>query len=93
MTSSYNINAAAPLETTVKGPSPPENRNNFNTFCPDYKQNHQSLELLGKAQNSTGSILNYKENVFPLEMKNLSVLESLSSNYGNVSYSAETDCS
>ncbi|KAK2514933.1 hypothetical protein Q9233_014671 [Columba guinea] len=46
MTSSYNINAAAPLETTVKGPSPPENWNNFNTFCPDYKQNHQSLELL-----------------------------------------------
>ncbi|NXV94140.1 SHOC1 protein, partial [Calonectris borealis] len=32
MTSSYSLNAAAPLETAVKGASPPENRNNFNTF-------------------------------------------------------------
>ncbi|XP_010003769.1 PREDICTED: uncharacterized protein C9orf84 homolog [Chaetura pelagica] len=54
ITSSYNLNAAAPLETAVKGALPPENRNNFNTFCADYKQNHQSLQLLDKAQNSTG---------------------------------------
>ncbi|NXE82852.1 SHOC1 protein, partial [Cochlearius cochlearius] len=32
MTSSYSLNAAAPIETAVKGDSPPENRNNFNTF-------------------------------------------------------------
>ncbi|NWQ78158.1 SHOC1 protein, partial [Columbina picui] len=32
MTSSYNVNAAAPLETAVKAVSPPENQNNFNTF-------------------------------------------------------------
>ncbi|KAK2521493.1 hypothetical protein Q9966_012985 [Columba livia] len=65
MTSSYNINAAAPLETTVKGPSPPENRNNFNTFCPDYKQNHQSLELLRKTQNSTGTSHMNSEGLVP----------------------------
>ncbi|NXE11060.1 SHOC1 protein, partial [Lophotis ruficrista] len=29
MTSSYSLNATAPLETAVKGTSPPENRNNF----------------------------------------------------------------
>ncbi|NXF45397.1 SHOC1 protein, partial [Oceanites oceanicus] len=32
MTSSYSLNAAAPLETAVKAASPPENGNNFNTF-------------------------------------------------------------
>lgn len=58
MTYSYRLNAAAPLETAVKGTSPPENWSSFHTFYPDYKQSHQSLELLGKAQNSTGSILN-----------------------------------
>ncbi|XP_040976587.1 protein shortage in chiasmata 1 ortholog [Aquila chrysaetos chrysaetos] len=55
MTYSYSLNAAAPLETAVKGASPPENWSSFNTFYPDYKQSHQSLELLGKAQNSTGT--------------------------------------
>lgn len=59
MTSSYSLNTAAPLERAVKGASPLENQNNFNAFCPDYKQNHQSLELLGKTQNSPGNILNY----------------------------------
>ncbi|KAM6301641.1 protein shortage in chiasmata 1 ortholog [Podargus strigoides] len=54
MTSSCSLNAAAaPLETAVKDTLPLENQNNFNTFCPDYKQSHQSLELLVKAQNST----------------------------------------
>ncbi|KAM6230100.1 protein shortage in chiasmata 1 ortholog [Porphyrio hochstetteri] len=57
MASSYSLNTAAQLEKAVKGASPQENRNSFNTLCPDYKQNHQSLELLGKAQNSTGNIL------------------------------------
>ncbi|CAN0308015.1 unnamed protein product, partial [Bubo scandiacus] len=52
-TSSYSLNAAAPRETAVKGVSPSENWSNFNTFYPDYKQNHPSFELLGKAQNST----------------------------------------
>ncbi|OPJ89198.1 hypothetical protein AV530_006954 [Patagioenas fasciata monilis] len=65
MTSSYNVNAAAPLETTVKGPSPPENKNNFNAFCLDYKQNHQSLELLSKAQNSTGASHMNSEGLIP----------------------------
>jgi len=61
MTSSYSLNAAAAaaLETAVKSESPPENRNNFNTFYPNYKQNRQSSEMLGKGQNSIGSILNY----------------------------------
>ncbi|XP_009704851.1 PREDICTED: uncharacterized protein C9orf84 homolog, partial [Cariama cristata] len=55
MTSLYRLNAAAPLETAVKGASYPEKQNNFSTFYPDYKQNHQSLQLLGKAQNTTGT--------------------------------------
>ncbi|NWZ57336.1 SHOC1 protein, partial [Haliaeetus albicilla] len=32
MTYSYSLNAAAPLETAVKGASPPENWSSFNTF-------------------------------------------------------------
>ncbi|NXN74817.1 SHOC1 protein, partial [Himantopus himantopus] len=32
MTSSYSLNTAAPLERVVKGASPLENQNNFNTF-------------------------------------------------------------
>ncbi|NXD81784.1 SHOC1 protein, partial [Halcyon senegalensis] len=32
ITSSYSLNAAAPLETAVKGTSPPENWNNFDTL-------------------------------------------------------------
>ncbi|XP_010010543.1 PREDICTED: uncharacterized protein C9orf84 homolog, partial [Nestor notabilis] len=55
MTSSCSQNAAAPLEIAVKGALPPEKQNNFNTFYPDYKENHQSLELLGKAQNTAGT--------------------------------------
>ncbi|XP_010289046.1 PREDICTED: uncharacterized protein C9orf84 homolog, partial [Phaethon lepturus] len=65
MTSSYSLNAAAPLETEVKGASSPENQNNFNTFYPDYKQNHQALELHGKAQNSTGTSIMHSEAIIP----------------------------
>nr|XP_009490774.1 PREDICTED: uncharacterized protein C9orf84 homolog [Pelecanus crispus] len=65
MTSSYSLTVAAPLETAVKGVSPPENQNNFNTFYPDYKQNHQSLQLLGKAQNSTGPSHTNSEAIIP----------------------------
>uniref|UniRef100_A0A8C3CBS5 Shortage in chiasmata 1 n=1 Tax=Cairina moschata TaxID=8855 RepID=A0A8C3CBS5_CAIMO len=54
MTSSYSLNAAAPLKTAVKGASPPENCNNINRLYQDCKQNYQSLELLAKAQTSTG---------------------------------------
>ncbi|KAM9367979.1 protein shortage in chiasmata 1 ortholog [Phaethornis superciliosus] len=54
MTSSYSVKAAAPLEAVVKAALSPGNMNNFNTFCPDFKPNHQSLDLLSKAQNSTG---------------------------------------
>ncbi|KAK4816037.1 hypothetical protein QYF61_011027 [Mycteria americana] len=57
MTSSYSLSAAAPLETEVKGASPPENGNNFNTFRPDYKQNHQSLELLGPSRMNSEAII------------------------------------
>ncbi|XP_027765584.1 protein shortage in chiasmata 1 ortholog isoform X8 [Empidonax traillii] len=57
MMSSYNLNAA-PLEKTVQGASQPEKQKNLNTICPDYKQN-QALDLLDKALNSTGNILNY----------------------------------
>ncbi|KAM6227869.1 protein shortage in chiasmata 1 ortholog [Spheniscus humboldti] len=67
MTSSYSLNAAAPLETAVKSASPPEDRSNFNTSYPDYKQSHQSLQLLGKAQNSTGpSHMNSEAIILPL---------------------------
>uniref|UniRef100_A0A674HT05 Shortage in chiasmata 1 n=1 Tax=Taeniopygia guttata TaxID=59729 RepID=A0A674HT05_TAEGU len=52
--SSYSLNTAA-LEKTVKGASHPENQNNFNTLYPDNKQHCQILELLDKAQNSTGT--------------------------------------
>ncbi|XP_009980615.1 PREDICTED: uncharacterized protein C9orf84 homolog, partial [Tauraco erythrolophus] len=65
MTSSYSQYAAAPPETAVKGASPPENLNTFNTFYPDYKQNHQSLELLGKAQNRTGTYHTNSEAIIP----------------------------
>lgn len=58
MISSYSLNAAA-LEKTVKGASHPENQNKVNTLYLDNKQNCQILELLDKAQNSTGNILNY----------------------------------
>ncbi|KAM9262915.1 protein shortage in chiasmata 1 ortholog [Morus bassanus] len=57
MTSSYSLNAAAPLETAMKGASCPENRNNFNTFYPDYKENHQSLELLGPSHMNSEVII------------------------------------
>ncbi|XP_064294842.1 protein shortage in chiasmata 1 ortholog [Phalacrocorax carbo] len=57
MTSSYSLNAAAPLETAVKGASSPENQNNFNTFYPDYKQNHQSLELLGPSHMNSKAVI------------------------------------
>ncbi|XP_069736772.1 protein shortage in chiasmata 1 ortholog [Phaenicophaeus curvirostris] len=62
VTTSYSLNAAPPLEIAVKGASAPENSNNF---YPDYKQNHQSLELLGKAQNSTGTFLMNSEAEIP----------------------------
>ncbi|XP_074876937.1 protein shortage in chiasmata 1 ortholog [Buteo buteo] len=65
MTYSYSLNAAAPLETAVKGASPPENWSSFNTFYPDYKQSHRSLELLGKAQNSTGTSHMDSEAIIP----------------------------
>ncbi|XP_032775584.1 protein shortage in chiasmata 1 ortholog isoform X2 [Strigops habroptila] len=54
---SYSRNAAAPLETAVKGALPPEKQNNFNTFYPDYKQNHQSLELLGTSHVSSEALI------------------------------------
>ncbi|XP_077027544.1 protein shortage in chiasmata 1 ortholog [Agelaius phoeniceus] len=54
MISSYSLNTAA-LEKTVKGASHPENQNKVNTLYLDNKQNCQILELLDKAQNSTGT--------------------------------------
>nr|XP_009942703.1 PREDICTED: uncharacterized protein C9orf84 homolog [Opisthocomus hoazin] len=67
MTSSYSLNAAAAaaLETAVKSESPPENRNNFNTFYPNYKQNRQSSEMLGKGQNSIGTSHMESEVIIP----------------------------
>ncbi|XP_074424981.1 protein shortage in chiasmata 1 ortholog [Larus michahellis] len=65
MTSLYSLNTDAPLEKAVKGASPLENRNNFNTLYPDYKQNHQSLELLGKAQNKLGTSHTNSEAIIP----------------------------
>ncbi|XP_017671970.1 PREDICTED: uncharacterized protein C9orf84 homolog isoform X8 [Lepidothrix coronata] len=53
MMSSYSLNVG-PLEKTVQGASQPENQNDLNTICPDYKQN-QALELLDKTLNSTGT--------------------------------------
>ncbi|XP_056369999.1 protein shortage in chiasmata 1 ortholog [Oenanthe melanoleuca] len=67
MVSSYNLNTAAPLEKTVKSASHPENLNNFNTLHLDDKQNFQILELLDKAQTSTGiSHMNSKALIPPL---------------------------
>ncbi|XP_058280101.1 protein shortage in chiasmata 1 ortholog [Hirundo rustica] len=63
--SSYSLNTAAPLEKTVKGASHPEKQNNFNTLCPDNKQNCQILELLDKAQNSTGTSHSNSEALIP----------------------------
>uniref|UniRef100_A0A8C3K2X9 Shortage in chiasmata 1 n=1 Tax=Calidris pygmaea TaxID=425635 RepID=A0A8C3K2X9_9CHAR len=57
MTSSYSLNTAAPLERAVKGASPLENQNNFNTFYPDCKQNHKSLELLGTSPMNSEAII------------------------------------
>ncbi|KAM6033329.1 protein shortage in chiasmata 1 ortholog [Chlamydotis macqueenii] len=57
MTSSYSLNVTAPLETAVKGTSPPENQNEFNIMHPDYKQNHQSLQLLGTSHMNSEAII------------------------------------
>ncbi|KAM7023771.1 protein shortage in chiasmata 1 ortholog isoform 3-T3 [Acridotheres tristis] len=54
MISSYSLNTAA-LKKTVKCASHPENQNNFSTLHLDNKQNFQILELLDKAQTSTGT--------------------------------------
>ncbi|XP_031464196.1 protein shortage in chiasmata 1 ortholog isoform X2 [Phasianus colchicus] len=68
ITSSYSLNAAAPLKTTVKSSSLPENWNTFKRLYPDYKQNSQSLELLPKAQTSTGpSHVNSEDTFLPLK--------------------------
>ncbi|KAM9214026.1 protein shortage in chiasmata 1 ortholog [Leptosomus discolor] len=61
MTSSYSLNAAALLETAQKGASPP---GKFNKCYPDYKQNRQSLELLGKAQTSTSFLEEFRHTTF-----------------------------
>ncbi|KAM6187508.1 protein shortage in chiasmata 1 ortholog [Sarcoramphus papa] len=82
MTSSYTLNAAAPLETAVKGASPPENQNNFNTFYPDYKQNHQSLELLGTSHMSSEAIippLNHHQGFFDSDLPSYMQKKSCSS--------------
>ncbi|KAM4752649.1 protein shortage in chiasmata 1 ortholog, partial [Cyanocitta cristata] len=55
MISSYSLNADSHLEKTAKGASYPENLNNFNALYLDNKQNCPILELLDKAQNSTGT--------------------------------------
>ncbi|XP_035746714.1 protein shortage in chiasmata 1 ortholog [Egretta garzetta] len=82
MTSSYSLNATAPRETAVKGESPPENRNNFNTFYPDYKQNHQSLELLGPSHVNSEAIihpLNHHQSFFDPDLPSYMQKKSCSS--------------
>ncbi|XP_050843130.1 protein shortage in chiasmata 1 ortholog [Serinus canaria] len=64
MVSSYSLNTAA-LEKTVKVASHPENQNNVNTLYLDNKQNCQILELLDKAQNSTGTSHLNSEGLIP----------------------------
>ncbi|XP_053787498.1 protein shortage in chiasmata 1 ortholog [Vidua chalybeata] len=64
MISSYSLNTAV-LEKTVKGASHPENQNNFNTLNLDNKQNCQILDLLDKAQNSTGTSHTNSEALIP----------------------------
>ncbi|KAM6104704.1 protein shortage in chiasmata 1 ortholog [Pterocles gutturalis] len=56
MTSLYGPNTAAPLEAAVKGASSTENWNDFNTFYPEYKQNHQSSELLGTSHMNSEAV-------------------------------------
>ncbi|XP_061224807.1 protein shortage in chiasmata 1 ortholog isoform X2 [Neopsephotus bourkii] len=57
MTSSYSGKAAAPLEIPGKGEPSPEKQSNFNTLYPDYKQNHQSLGLLGASHTSSEAFI------------------------------------
>ncbi|XP_061311114.1 protein shortage in chiasmata 1 ortholog isoform X2 [Pezoporus flaviventris] len=57
MTSSYSQKAAAPLEIPVKRAPPSKKQSNFNTFYPDYKQNHQSLGLLGASPMSSEALI------------------------------------
>ncbi|XP_037230061.1 protein shortage in chiasmata 1 ortholog [Falco rusticolus] len=56
MMSSYNLNAAAPLETAGKSASHPENQNDFNILYLDYKQNDQSLLLPGTSHMSSEAL-------------------------------------
>eukprot|EP00076_Gallus_gallus_P035350 XP_025000888.1 uncharacterized protein C9orf84 homolog [Gallus gallus] len=80
ITSSYSINAAPPLKTTVKRPSPPENWNTFERLYPDYKQNSQSLVLPPQAQTSTGpSHVNSEATFLPLKYNQGFINSSLSS--------------
>ncbi|XP_059690252.1 protein shortage in chiasmata 1 ortholog [Gavia stellata] len=82
ITSSYSLNAAAPLETAVKSASPPENGNNLNSFYPDCKQNHQSLELLGPPLMNSEAIippLNHHQGVFDTDLPTYMQKKSCSS--------------
>ncbi|XP_052631939.1 protein shortage in chiasmata 1 ortholog [Harpia harpyja] len=82
MTYSYSLNAAAPLETAVKGASPPENWSSFNTFYPDYKQSHPSLELLGTSHMDSEAIippLNHHQDLFDSDLPSHTEKKSCSS--------------
>ncbi|XP_054665903.1 protein shortage in chiasmata 1 ortholog [Grus americana] len=82
MTSSYSLNTATPLKTVVKGASPPENRNSFKTFYPHYKQNHQSLELLGTSHMNSEAIippLNHHQGYFGPDLPSYMQKKSCSS--------------
>nr|XP_047907356.1 protein shortage in chiasmata 1 ortholog isoform X11 [Anser cygnoides] len=81
MTSMYSLNAAGPLKTAVKGASPPENWNNINRLYPDCKQNYQSLELLAKAQTSTGPPHVNSEAVVPPPNHHQGLIDSDLSSY------------
>ncbi|KAM4878557.1 protein shortage in chiasmata 1 ortholog [Sylvia borin] len=76
MVSSYSLNTAAPLAKTVKDASPPEKQNNFNTLCLDNKQNYHILDLLDKAQNSTGTSPLNCEPLIPPPIHRKGVLKS-----------------
>ncbi|XP_014811933.1 PREDICTED: uncharacterized protein C9orf84 homolog isoform X2 [Calidris pugnax] len=85
MTSSYSLNTAAPLERAAKGASPPsplENQNNFNTFYPDCKQNHRSLELLGTSPMNSEAIippLNHRQGFLDSDLPSCGQKKSCSS--------------
>ncbi|XP_028942419.1 LOW QUALITY PROTEIN: protein shortage in chiasmata 1 ortholog, partial [Antrostomus carolinensis] len=91
MTSSYSPNTAAPLETAVKGASPPENQNNFSTALELlektvnfslFKQNHLNFSLPETSYMNSEAImppLNHQQGFFGSDLPSCMQKKSCSS--------------